>query len=140
MSDVILAMVVLGIIGITFAFFKMHAWVSEQEPLLSRFPAAESRALLTQYLVQQGFAVTYETADFVTFARNVGPRADTGCLFLFLGIVPGLLYFLLAGKSTTTTIVTRPRTSDSGSQIVVSGNDADARASIRRCVKQHLAP
>jgi hypothetical protein len=68
--------------------------------------AATERAV--SYMVSLGFVLSQKTDTSATFSRRKRPNTDVGILLLLLGIVPGALYFLLAGGERRTTVEAVP--------------------------------
>ena len=80
------------------------------------------------YMVSLGFVLSQKTDTSATFSRRKRPNTDVGILLLLLGIVPGALYFLLAGGERRTTMLAVPAGVGRGAALLtVSGDDPDAR-------------
>ena len=91
----------------------------------------------TTYMVSRGFALSHKSDNSATFTRPKKPNNDIGCLLLLLGIIPGLLYFgLFKGTATTTVLATN---GPAGTQLVISGDDANAGYTLRDWAKDTLA-
>ena len=87
--------------------------------------AATDRAV--SYMVSLGFVLSQKTDTSATFSRRKRPNTDVGILLLLLGIVPGALYFLLAGGERRTTVLAVPAEGGRGARLTVSGDDPEAR-------------
>ena len=77
-----------------------------------------------RYTLDGGFGNT------VTFSYRTGPNLLVGIVLLLLGLIPGVLYFLLAG-STTHCGATAFKT-DEGTRITVNGPDTEGMQEIIR--------
>ncbi len=75
-------------------------------------------------MVQGGFTVAHKGETSATFTRPKKPKTDTGCLFLLLGIIPGLLYFGLFRGTYSTSVVAWD--DEHGSRLELSGDDERA--------------
>jgi hypothetical protein len=90
----------------------------------------------TTYMVSRGFALSHKSDNSATFTRPKKPNNDIGCLLLLLGIIPGLLYIgLFKGTATTTVLATN---GPAGTQLVISGDDANAGYTLRDWAKEAL--
>jgi hypothetical protein len=87
--------------------------------------AATDRAV--SYMVSLDFVLSQKTDTSATFSRRKRPNTDVGIVLLLLGIVPGALYFLLAGGERRTTVEAVPAEVGRGARLTVSGDDPDAR-------------
>jgi hypothetical protein len=91
----------------------------------------------TSYMVGRGFALSHKSENSATFTRPKKPNNDIGCLLLLIGIIPGLLYFgLFKGTATTTVLATN---GPAGTQLMISGDDANAGYTLRDWAKDTLA-
>lgn len=100
-------------------------------------PPIDTIDTATSFMVSQGYTLTFKGATSATFARPQRPSDTPGCLFLLLGIIPGLLYYgLFKGTLRTTPIAT---SGPVGTQLAISGDDAQARNSLYRWAQQEAA-
>lgn len=95
--------------------------------------SSELREHAIRFYATAGWTLT--TADtasrsgVLAFVRRIGPDPFTRVVFLLLGVFPGLLYHLFAGRSVTTTIVTRTLPDGTELEIVASARaDGGERA------------
>src|SRR3954468_4831183 len=80
---------------------------------------------IAEDVIERGAVLTHRAPTTVTITRYKGPEWLFGCFLLLFGIIPGLLYFLFAGKTRTTYVSASP--SDVGSRIVISGDDREVQ-------------
>jgi hypothetical protein len=72
------------------------------------------------HMATRGFAIESRLANTVNFSFREGPNVILGCVLLLFGILPGLLYFLLAGGDRRTTLLVNEE--GEGSRVYVSGD------------------
>ena len=130
----IVTMVVCALIGFLVGGLAAAIMVANQPYRLSRWvplPPAVIQRHAAKHFTAAGWAVTGSHGDTVSFARETGPAAGTALLLFLLGIVPGILYLLLA-RRTHVISVTVTRAPD-GSELAIAANragDGGERATI----------
>ena len=72
------------------------------------------------HMASRGFAIESRLGNTMNFAFHEGPNVFAGLVLLILGIVPGILYFLLAGGDRRTTLLVNEE--GEGCRIYVSGD------------------
>ncbi len=72
------------------------------------------------HMASRGFAIESRLGNTMNFSFQEGPNAFLGCVLLLLGIVPGILYFLLAGGARRTTLLVNEE--GEGCRVYVSGD------------------
>ena len=72
------------------------------------------------HMASRGFAIESRIGNAINFAFHEGPNAFVGLVLLLLGILPGILYFLLAGGDRRTTLLANEE--GEGSRVYVSGD------------------
>jgi hypothetical protein len=72
------------------------------------------------YMADRGFIIEQRLGNIINFAFHKGPEMFLGCFLLLLGLVPGLLYFLLAGGDRRATLLVSE--GGEGSRVYVSGD------------------
>ncbi len=92
---------------------------------------------VTQYMVRQGFTISYRGETTVSFSRQTGPNILLGILLLLFFILPGILYLILAGRTRSATAVATE--GPAGTQLIVSGNDREACRDLRRWASVNVA-
>ena len=85
-----------------------------------------------------GWTVTDTLPDSIAFARREGPNWGLTLLLFALGVVPGVLYLLLGGRTQTLAVLTAPERDGTRLQIVGSGS-ATGRAAAARFVAELAA-
>lgn len=70
----------------------------------------------TYFIAKGGWEIAYQTDDTLVLRNRSGASVPMGCLLLLLGIIPGLLYFLLA-KGTESTLTIQASPQDSGATV-----------------------
>jgi hypothetical protein len=88
------------------------------------------------YMVSRGFTISQAAATSATFSRHKKPNTDIGILLLLLAIVPGVLYFALAGRTRHTTVLALA--GGAGTQLTMSGDDPQARRALREWARVEL--
>jgi hypothetical protein len=72
------------------------------------------------HMASRGFAIESRIGKAINFAFREGPNAFLGLVLLLLGILPGILYFLLAGGDRRTTLLANEE--GEGCRVYVSGD------------------
>jgi hypothetical protein len=72
------------------------------------------------YMASRGFAIESRQGNAMNFSHHEEPSVVLGCGLLLVGIVPGVLYFLLAGGDRRTTLLANEE--GEGSRVFVSGD------------------
>ena len=80
-------------------------------------------------MTSQGYSVEATYEGSVTFARTEGPSIIVGLFLLVLGIVPGLIYFLIPRSPKHTTLVVAEV--DGGSRLTLGGDDINGQRTLR---------
>ena len=84
------------------------------------------------YMAGRGFVIESRLGNTITFSFHEGPNTLAGCLLLLLGIVPGMLYFLLAGGDRRTTLLVNEE--GEGCRVYVSGDVGAPQDELRNWV------
>lgn len=71
-------------------------------------PEEALEGVMTCFVGGGVYAVHSRTERSVTFSREKSPDFLIGCALLLLGIVPGLIYFGLAGGTVRLTVIAEP--------------------------------
>lgn len=79
----------------------------DRGPLIS-LSSQEALDDASAYMTGKGFTVESRSGASVTFANYKRPDSGIGCFLLLLAIVPGILYFALAGRQVRSTLVVTP--------------------------------
>ena len=103
--------------------FHLRQWV----PL----PAEEIRRHATRWYAVSGWTAHGGDPDALSFTRRIRPNVAVGLLLLVFGVVPGLLYFLLAGELTTTLLMT-PAPGGTDLEIIVNRRSDGGQAAAAR--------
>jgi hypothetical protein len=72
------------------------------------------------HMASRGFAIESRLGNTINFAFHEGPNVFVGLVLLLLGILPGILYFLLAGGDRRTTLLANEE--GEGCRAYVSGD------------------
>ena len=72
------------------------------------------------HMASRSFAIESRIGNTMNFSFHEGPSVFLGFVLLLLGIVPGILYFLLAGGDRRTTMLVNKE--GEGSRVYVSGD------------------
>jgi hypothetical protein len=132
--EAFLAIAVLVVLAIV-VYKGYQVWLREEEALVesrggmeASVPPEEALAEATEAMLRRGWALANRMGGFATFTRYEGPNAFTGVVLLLLFVLPGVLYFLLGGRTVAVTIAAYPI--EGGSRLVVGSNsNKDARES-----------
>jgi len=91
------------------------------EPLEVSVSPAQAIEGAMMRMTSQSYSVEATYEGSVTFARTEGPSIIVGLALLVLGIVPGIIYFLIprSPKHTTLIVAEAPR----GSRLTLGGDD-----------------
>jgi hypothetical protein len=82
-------------------------------------PPAYVLARVVEHMTRQGWGVSNQSQNSVTFARDEGADACIGCVLMLVFIVPGLLYLLLANRTARLTVAAYPH--EEGARVIVGG-------------------
>ena len=93
----------------------------ERGPLIP-LSAQEALNSASSYMTRKGFTIESRSDASVTFSNRKKPSDGIGCLLLLLGIVPGVLYFALAGRQVRSTLAVIPEGAHCRAQI---GGESD---------------
>ncbi len=93
----------------------------ERGPLIP-LDAQEALNSASSYMTRKGFTIESRSDASLTFSNRKRPSGDIGCLLLLLGIVPGVLYFALAGRQVRCTLTVIPEGAHCRAQI---GGESD---------------
>lgn len=106
--------------------------VQRPDPDAGTFDAAPDEILsgLVAHMTSRRYSLDGGFGSTVTFSHRIGPNLVIGILLLLLGIIPGVLYFLLAG-STMHCGATANRT-DKGTRVTVNGPDIEGMREMTR--------
>ena len=85
--------------------------------------------LAASYMVSRGYAIESRQANSLTFSHREEPNFPLGCFLLLLGLVPGVLYFLLAGGDRRTTLLATEE--GEGCRVYVSGDAGRGQQELR---------
>ncbi len=96
----------------------------------------ESVEDVVAYMAASGYLIAFHGETSATFTRAKKADVGIGCLLLLLGVVPGLLYFALAG-STQAVSVTAMR-GDVGTSLILSGDDRNGLYELRDYIRSDL--
>jgi hypothetical protein len=72
------------------------------------------------HMASRGFAIESRLGNTMNFSFHEGPNVFVGLVLLLLGILPGILYFLLAGGDRRTTLLVNEE--GEGCRVYVSGD------------------
>jgi hypothetical protein len=72
------------------------------------------------YMASRGFIIEQRIGNTINFSFHEGPEVFLGCFLLLLGIVPGVLYFVLAGGNRRITVLANEE--GEGTRVFVSGD------------------
>jgi hypothetical protein len=72
------------------------------------------------HMASRGFAIELRLGNTMNFSFHEGPNAGVGLILLLLGILPGIIYFLVAGGDRRTTLLVNEE--GEGSRVYVSGD------------------
>jgi len=84
------------------------------------------------YMAGRGFAIESRLANAVNFSYREEPNLILGLVLLLLGILPGLLYFLLAGGDRRATLLVNEE--GDGCRVYVDGDASAPRDELRTWV------
>lgn len=130
------ALIVIVVSLVVVAVIKQLRTSEVQSAFSVRPRGSEAVEAVTGLVVQRGFTVSYKGETTATFSRAKKANTELGCLLLLLGLVPGLIYFgLFRGIQTTTVFAT---TGPEGTQVILSGDDVDARKQLGDWMKANL--
>ena len=106
--------------------------VQRPDPNAGTFDASPDEILsgLMAHMTSRGYSLDSGFGTTVKFSYRVPPNPITGLLLLLLGIIPGVLYFLLAGSSMhcgATAFST-----GEGTRVTVNGPDIEGMREITR--------
>ncbi|MDQ3966605.1 MAG: hypothetical protein M3246_09210 [Actinomycetota bacterium] len=74
--------------------------------VLVALPPGECLDRLEAHMLRWGFELAGLEENRVAFSRNKGPDPALGCILLFLFVIPGIIYFILAeGETVYTTVM-----------------------------------
>ncbi len=106
--------------------------VQRPDPNAGIFAATPDEILsgLMAHMTSRGYSLDSGFGTTVKFSHRIPPNPLVGLFLLLLGIIPGVLYFLLAG-STMHCGATAFRT-DKGTRITVNGPDIEGMREITR--------
>lgn len=106
--------------------------VQRPDPNAGTFDATPDEILsgLMAHMTSHGFSVDSGFGTTVNFSYRVPPNPLVGLFLLLLGIIPGILYFMLAGSSMHCG-ATAFRT-DEGTRITINGPDIEGMREMTR--------
>ena len=84
------------------------------------------------HMAGRGFAIESWLGNAINFSFHEEPNVALGCGLLLIGIVPGILYFLLAGGDRRTTLLVNGE--GEGCRVYVSGDGGAALDELRNWV------
>jgi hypothetical protein len=84
------------------------------------------------HMASRGFGIESRLGNTINFSFHEEPNMLAGCALLLLGILPGLLYFLLAGGDRRTTLLVNEE--GEGSRVYVSGDRGASLDELRNWV------
>jgi hypothetical protein len=84
------------------------------------------------YMASRGFIIEQRLGNTMNFSFHEGPNAFLGCFLLLLGLVPGILYFVLAEGDLRVTLLVNEE--GEGARVYVSGDGGAPLAELRSWV------
>ena len=84
------------------------------------------------HMASRGFAIESRLGNSMNFSFREGPNAFLGVVLLLLFILPGILYFLLAGGDRRTTLLVNEE--GEGCRVYVSGDVGAPQDELRNWV------
>ncbi len=100
-----------------------------QEPLEVSVAPAKAIEGAMMRMTSQGYSVETTYEGSITFARTEGPSIIVGLILLILGIVPGLIYFLIPRSPKHTTLIAEEV--PGGSKLTLGGDDFHGQRTLR---------
>jgi hypothetical protein len=100
-----------------------------QEPLEVSIAPHQAIEGAMMRMTSQGYSVETTTEGGITFARTEGPSIIVGLVLLILGIVPGLIYFLIPRSPKHTTLLVAE--ASEGSRLTMGGDDFHGQQTLR---------
>ncbi len=83
-------------------------------------------------MLRWGFALAGREENRVAFSRNKGPDLALGCILLWLFIIPGIIYFILAKGETVYTTVSVEPTDDGRTRVTFSSDERGDEQVVRQ--------
>ena len=95
-------------------------------------PPAAIRGRAVRSYAADGWTPTSDHADALAFTRRPGANPGVALLLFLLGLVPGLLYLLIGGRTQTTTILTTAAPDATALEIIATPSGTSAQAAAIR--------
>ncbi len=83
-------------------------------------------------MLRWGFELAGLEENRVAFSRNKGPDPALGCILLFLFVIPGIIYLILAEGETVYTTVSVEPTDDGRTRVTFSSNERGDEQVVRQ--------
>lgn len=112
------------------AAYERMVW--ERGVLVTDTAPAQVLDLAASHMVGRGYAIESRQPNSLTFSHREEPNVPLGCFLLLLGLVPGVLYFLLAGGDRRTTLLATEE--GEGCRVYVSGDAGRGQQELREWV------
>jgi peptidoglycan/LPS O-acetylase OafA/YrhL len=115
----IFALVVVSIVGLG----VYGGFAGDQPYRLERFVPLPRRVIEEQavrWFATTGWTLTGSRSDALAFTRRVGPDFGPTLLLFLLGVLPGLIYLWLGGRTQTATVLTSPAADGPDLEIVLN--------------------
>jgi hypothetical protein len=99
-------------------------------PIFVALSPSEVLDAATAHMLARDFSVEARFGESVTFTKHEGPNMVIGCLLFLLFIIPAIIYLVLAGRDTRTTLAVFP--AQGGSKLHVGGDNREGVLELRR--------
>jgi hypothetical protein len=86
---------------------------------------AQALDLVVPHMVSRGYVLESHQGNSATFSYHEEPSTAVGIFLLLFGLLPGLLYFLLAGRDRRTTLLATEEAD--GCRLYISGDAGPAQ-------------
>lgn len=86
------------------------------------------------HMVGRGYPLVSRQENSATFSHHEGPDVWAGCFLLLLFLLPGILYFILAGGERHTTLVATAE--DNGVRLYAGGDRGASQDELRAWVME----
>ena len=110
--------------------YEQMVWA--QGVLITDMTPAQVLEQAATHMAGRGFAIESRLANAVNFSYRQEPNLILGLVLLLLGILPGLLYFLLAGGDRRATLLVNEE--GNGCRVYVDGDASALRDELRTWV------
>lgn len=104
------------------------AQAQRERVYLIALPSQQALDAAVIHMTPRGYALESRTGMSVTFVRHEGPDFILGCVLTLLLILPGILYLILAGHDTRTTLTALD--TEGGCRLLIGGDDWTAQQEI----------